>query len=704
MSEEKPFVLHSDYQPSGDQPEAIQALVAGLQKKEHYQTLLGVTGSGKTFTIANVIAQVQRPTLVISHNKTLAAQLYSELKGFFPENAVEFFISFYDYYQPEAYIPQTDTYIAKDSSRNDELDKLRLAATSSLLERKDVIVVASVSCLYGLGSPEDFNALKARLVLNQDVKRDDLLRQLVEIQYTRNDMAPTRGEFRAAGDTLEIYLSHRDDFIRVEFWGDTVDRITRHDPVTRNVIEELKEAVIFPAKHFVIPQERIDMARKGILKEMNEQIEMFERENKLVEAQRIHQRTTYDLDMLHEIGYCQGIENYSRHLANRPPGSRPFTLMDYFPDDYLTVIDESHVTLPQVHAMHRADCSRKQVLVDNGFRLPSALDNRPVTYDEFKSMQNNIIFTSATPGDYELSLATPIEQVVRPTGLLDPAVEVRPLETQVDDAINEIKKCIAGGTRVLVTTLTKRMSEELSDFLRKVDIRSRYLHSELDAIERVDILRGLRAGEIDCLVGINLLREGLDLPEVSLVLVMDADKEGFLRSETALTQTAGRASRNAGGRVILYADRITDSMKRMMDKTNARRTKQILYNKENNIVPKTINRAVQESLRIYSEAETQVEGLVKEEGQEYEVIETVRELEKEMQEAAEALEFERAAMLRDQIRTLEDGGKKGKKANKSSQKWLKKCDELKKDIRKKQPAKKKNKQGNIISKDSPFFL
>ncbi len=646
---DKPFIVHSEYQPAGDQPQAIDALARGIERGDRYQTLLGVTGSGKTFTLANMIAKVQRPTLVVSHNKTLAAQLYSELKSFFPENAVEYFVSYYDYYQPEAYIPQTDTYIAKDSAINDGLERLRLSATGALLERRDVIVVASVSCLYGLGSPEDFADMRAKVLVSQDLSRDELLRKLVEIQYTRNDIAPERGQFRAAGDTIEIFPSHREDFLRVEFWGNTVERVTRHDATTRKMTEDLQEAIIFPAKHFVLPQERVKAAERSILQELDEQVAKFERENRLVEAQRIHQRTTYDLEMLKEIGYCSGIENYSRHLTGRAPGSRPYTLVDYFPDDFVTIIDESHATLPQVQAMARADHNRKQTLVDNGFRLPSALDNRPLTFEEFTALQHNTIFVSATPGDYEMGLTTPVEQVVRPTGLLDPEVEVRPLADQVDDVIEEIRLRAARNERVLVTTLTKRMAEDLSDYLRKLDVRSRYLHSDLDAIERVDILRSLRAGEFDCLVGINLLREGLDLPEVSLVAVMDADKEGFLRSERSLIQTAGRAARNEGGKVILYADKITDSMQRMITLTQDRREKQKAYNAENGITPTTIRRHIQTSLRIYEEAERTVADTIGEEEGEYDVLETIRQLEQDMQEAAATLEFERAAMLRDQI-------------------------------------------------------
>ena len=656
------FILHSEYQPAGDQPEAIDALVRELsERRSHYATLQGVTGSGKTFTMANVIERLQRPTLVISHNKTLAAQLYSELKNFFPENAVEYFVSYYDYYQPEAYIPATDTYIAKDSAINDELERLRLAATGALLERPDVIVVASVSCIYGMGDPQEFASMEQHIVIDQGISRDELLRKLIELQYTRNDIAPERGQFRATGDTVEIYLSHREDYLRVEFWGDRVDQMTRHNVVTRSLIETVTQASIFPCKLFVTSAERLRIATQAIREELATQVDKFERANKLVEAQRIHQRTTYDLEMLQEVGYCQGIENYSRHLAGREPGSRPFTLIDYFPKDFLTIIDESHATLPQLHAMQNADRNRKTVLVENGFRLPSALDNRPLTYDEFKSLQNQVLFVSATPGPYELDHTVPVQQVIRPTGLLDPAVEIRPLAGQVDDAIEEIRAMAERHERVLVTTLTKRMAEDLSEYLRKVGLRTRYLHSELDALERVDIIRSLRSGEFDALVGINLLREGLDIPEVALVLVMDADKEGFLRSETSLVQTAGRAARNAQGRVILYADKITDSMQKMLDVTSKRRELQIAFNKAHGITPKTIRRAVQESLRIAEAADQTVANVVKDSGEGgYDVVEARRQLEEEMQAAAAALEFERAAMLRDQLFQLDGKGAGGK--------------------------------------------
>jgi excinuclease ABC subunit B len=514
--------------------------------------------------------------------------------------------------------------------------------------------VCSVSCLYGLGSPADFEAMQARIVINGTLERDDLLRRLVDIQYARNDVAPERGSFRAMGDTLDIYPSYRDDFVRVEFWGDTIERLSRRDALTHAVVEELNEIAIFPAKHFVIPQDRISQAEQGILAELDEQVARFEREGRLVEAQRIFQRTMYDLEMLREIGYCQGIENYSRHLAGRKPGSRPYTLIDYFPEDFVTIVDESHVTLPQIHAMYTADRNRKLVLVEHGFRLPSALDNRPLNFEEYEALQRNILFVSATPGPYELGLSTPVEQVVRPTGLLDPEIEVRPLENQIDDVIHEIRARAAQGQRTLVTTLTKRTAEDLSDYLRNLEVRSRYLHSEVDAIERVDILRSLRAGDFDCLVGINLLREGLDLPEVSLVAVLDADKEGFLRSETSLMQTAGRAARHVNGKVILYADLLTDSMRQVIETTRERRARQEAFNRQHGITPRTVRRAIQSSLRRYEEAEETVAHVVAEAGADYNVVETVRQLEKEMFEAAEALEFERAAMLRDQIRTLQE--------------------------------------------------
>ena len=659
------FILHSEFQPAGDQPEAIAALVGGIREKHlHYQTLQGVTGSGKTFTMANVIQRLQMPTLVISHNKTLAAQLYSELKAFFPENAVEYFVSYYDYYQPEAYIPSTDTYIAKDSAINDELERLRLAATGALLERRDVIVVASVSCIYGMGDPEEFASLEAKIVIDQTISRDDLLRKLVFLQYTRNDLAPERGQFRASGDTVEVYLSHREDYLEIQFWGDSIESMCYRNVMTHTLVERTDSAIIFPCKLFVTSKEKMEAARRAIQEELREQVRDFEERNKLVEAQRIHQRTTYDLEMLQEVGYCQGIENYSRHLSAREPGSRPFTLIDYFPrEGFLTIIDESHVTLPQLHAMQNADRNRKMVLVENGFRLPSALDNRPLTYNEFRSLQQNVIFVSATPGAYELSLTQPVRQIIRPTGLLDPKVEVRPLAGQVDDAIEEIRRMAEKKERVLVTTLTKRMAEELSEYLRKVGLESRYLHSDLDALERVEIIRGLRAGDFDCLVGINLLREGLDLPEVALVMVMDADKEGFLRSASSLIQTAGRAARNAEGRVILYADVITDSIQRLLQETEERRERQMAFNQAHGITPKTIRRAVQASLHVAEEAKDKVASVLRKHGQgvseeeaeyQYDLTEAKRQLEEEMQQAADALEFLKARGIEMKDREVDD--------------------------------------------------
>ena len=648
------FQLHSEYQPAGDQPHAIGQLVESLAKGNRDQTLLGVTGSGKTFTLANVIEKIRRPALIISHNKTLAAQLYSEFKGFFPDNAVEYFVSYYDYYQPEAYIPQTDTYIAKDASINDEIERLRLAATSALLERRDVIIVASVSCIYGLDSPENVKAMTTSLAIDNELERDELLRRLVEMQYDRNDIAPARGNFRASGDTVDIYPSYREDMYRVEFWGDLVEQITRLDPLTKDTIEEVNQLVLFPAKHFVMPYERIEEAEKSIMAELHDQVAKFEREGKLVEAQRLYQRTLYDLEMMKELGYCSGIENYSRHLSGRAPGSRPYTLLDFFPEDYVTIIDESHVTLPQVGGMYNADRSRKRTLVEHGFRLPSALDNRPLDFNEFNEMVRQLIYVSATPGDYELDRTVPIEQVARPTGLLDPEVEVRPLEGQVDDLIEQIRQRAENNERVLVTTLTKRTAEDLADYMRDIDLRVRYMHSEIGAIDRVELIRGLRDGEFDCLIGINLLREGLDLPEVSLVAIMDADKEGFLRSERSLIQTAGRAARNLHGKVIMYADRITGNMQKMLDVTNERRERQEAFNVEHNITPRTVIRPVQSSLKLYEEAEDIVESVIEEAGGDYSYTETIQRLEREMKEAADALEFERAAMIRDQIRKIEN--------------------------------------------------
>lgn len=648
----KQFDLVSDYQPAGDQPQAIRQLVEGMKENKHFQILQGVTGSGKTFTLANMIARINRPVLVLSHNKTLAAQLYSEFKNFFPNNAVEYFVSYYDYYQPEVYLPQTDTYIAKDTAINEELDKLRLAATSSLIQRRDVIVVCSVSCIYGLGSPEDFEAMQISLEVGAEFDRDEFLHKLVEIQYERNDYAPERGKFRVSGDTIDIFPSYRDEFLRVAFWGDEVESLSIHDRVTGNKLEEMTQTTLFPAKHFVISKSKIDHAKAAIMAELQEQVRFFEQRNRMVEAQRIWQRTCYDLEMLSEIGYCQGIENYSRHLAGRPEGERPMTLLDYFPDDFVTIIDESHVTIPQIRAMYNADRNRKLTLIENGFRLPSALDNRPLNFAEFESIQRQVVFVSATPAVYELSLAEPILQIIRPTGLLDPIVEVRPLAGQVDDVIAETVARISKKERVLITTLTKKTAEDLSDYLRKLDIKARYLHSSVDTIERVDIIRALRNGEVDCLVGVNLLREGLDLPEVSLVAILDADKEGFLRSETSLIQTAGRTARHKNGTVILYADRMTGSMQRFLDVTTERRKLQEAYNAEYHIEPKSVARATQYSLRMFEETEDSTLLAVAEDSSDYNLEARIAELEAEMQIAADSLNFEKAILLRDKIAKL----------------------------------------------------
>jgi len=647
------FELVAGYAPTGDQPEAIAALVSGLRAGRRFQTLEGVTGSGKTFTVANVIAQWGQPTLVISHNKTLAAQLYAELKGFFPHNAVEYFVSYYDYYQPEAYIPQTDTYIEKDSAINEAIERLRLAATDSLLNRKDVIVVASVSCIYGLGSPEDYACMTLRLERGQPVNRDHALQRLVDIQYARNDIECAPGTFRARGDVLDIFPSYAEHGLRVEFFGDTVERIRRFQPLTGKMEEDLPRVVISPARHFVMPQPKIAAALAAIEEEMRARVAEFEAQGKLLEAQRIKMRTEYDLEMLRAIGFCSGIENYSRHLSGRAAGERPATLLDYFPGDFLTVMDESHVTLPQVRGMFNGDRARKTVLVDHGFRLPSALDNRPMQFDEFLSAAGPILFTTATPGPYERQVAGPsVPQLIRPTGLLDPPVIVRPLAGQVDDLIAEIRDTAARGERALVTTLTKKTAEDLAGYLAALKLRVKYLHSDIDAIERVEILRGLRKADFDCLIGINLLREGLDLPEVSLVAVLDADKEGFLRSETSLMQTAGRAARHETGRVILYADRVTDSMRRMMDTTAARRARQLEYNTARGITPRGIRKAIQASLAVEEAAQATAVRAVREAGADVDVQQALADIERDMLDAASALEYERAALLRDQLEEL----------------------------------------------------
>ena len=655
-----PFKLVADYRPSGDQPRAIDELLGGFARGKRFQTLLGVTGSGKTFTIANVIAKMGRPTLVISHNKTLAAQLYGELKGFFPENAVEFFISYYDYYQPEAYIPSTDTYIEKDTSINDDIDRLRLRATSSLLERDDVVIVASVSCIYGLGSPEDYKDMMVFLQKGQAYPRDKLLRDLIKIQYNRNDIDFSRGNFRVRGDVVEVHPAYDDVAVRIDYFGDEIERLTLVNLVDGHVLEEKERQTIYPARHFVTEAYKIERAIKGIEEELEDRLEFFRKNGKLLEAQRLATRTKYDIEMLQEIGYCTGIENYSRHLSGREAGQKPYTLFDFFPKDFLLIVDESHQTIPQVRGMYHGDRTRKQTLVEYGFRLPSALDNRPYFFDEFENAINRAIFISATPAEYEVAKSggEVVEQIIRPTGLIDPAIEVRPLETQVDDLIGEIKNATASGNRVLVTTLTKRMAEDLTDYLANLGIKVRYLHSEIDAIDRVEILRDLRLAQFEALVGINLLREGLDLPEVSLVAILDADKEGFLRSDRSLIQTAGRAARNKAGKVILYADKITDSMARAIEETNRRRNLQIEYNKEHGIEPQTIYKSRDEILKTTAFADSKTAPPEKSIHEELDAVarleaeEKMVQLMRMMNKAARQLEFEKAALIRDEISKL----------------------------------------------------
>ncbi len=648
-----PFLLQAGFEPTGDQPQAIAALCGGLESKLPYQILEGVTGSGKTFTMANVIQRCGMPTIVISHNKTLAAQLYGELKAFFPGNAVEYFVSYYDYYQPEAYIPQTDTHIEKDASINEEIERLRLSATNSLLCRDDVIIVASVSCIYGLGSPEDYTDMLVSITVGDSVDRDAVLRGLVDIQYTRNDYEPEPGTFRVRGDTVDIFPSYSTSGLRIEFFGEDVETIQEIDPMTGKVTRGLEHVAVSPAKHFVMPYEKIEEAIERIKAELEARVKWFEDHGKLIEAQRLQQRTRFDIEMMKELGYCSGIENYSRHLSGRGEGEPPATLLNYFPGEFLTIIDESHATIPQLRAMYNGDQSRKQTLVDHGFRLPSAKDNRPLSYDEFLKTVGPVIFATATPGTFELQVAPePVRQVIRPTGLVDPPVEVRPLANQIDDLMEEIRSHAERKERVLVTTLTKRTAEDLSDYLRESGLRVEYLHSDIDAIERVEVLRRLRLGEFDCLVGINLLREGLDLPEVALVGILDADKEGFLRSETALIQTAGRTARHVDGKVILYADTITDSMQRMMDLTESRRDRQLAYNAEHNITPASVARAIDEGLRTTYDTTEIERNVVREAGETYDVHLAVQELEREMLAAAEALEFERAAQLRDEMLEL----------------------------------------------------
>jgi excinuclease ABC subunit B len=648
------FQLKSEYTPRGDQPEAIKQLVKGINLGEKHQTLLGVTGSGKTFTMAHVIQQVQKPTLVMAPNKTLAAQLCSEFKEFFPNNAVEYFVSYYDYYQPEAYVPSSDTYIEKDSSINEEIDKLRHSATAALFERKDVIIVASVSCIYGLGSPEDYRELMLSLREGMIYDRDDILRKLVDIQYTRNDIDFHRGTFRVRGDVIEIIPSNSgEQAVRIEMFGDEIERILEVDTLTGEVLSRQKFAAIFPASHYVIADEKQERAIQTIEKELEERLKYFRENDKLLEAQRLEQRTRYDLEMMKEIGFCQGIENYSRHLTGRPQGEAPYTLFDFFPEDFLLVIDESHVTVPQIGAMYAGDLSRKTVLVEHGFRLPSALDNRPLRFTEFEEKVKQAVYVSATPGAYEhKNSQRVVEQIIRPTGLLDPQIEVRPIKGQIDDSIHEIQLRVKKEQRTLVTTLTKRMAEDLTDYLKEVGIRVRYMHSDINTIERMKIIRDLRLGEFDVLVGINLLREGLDLPEVSLVTILDADKEGFLRSERSLIQTIGRAARNVEGQVIMYADRITDSMDKAIRETNRRRKIQGEYNEIYHIIPQTIQKSVRELLEISYKTEDKGKGKKKDQLPKEEIKRLIEQMEKEMREKAKNMEFERAAELRDLIMEL----------------------------------------------------
>lgn len=657
------FELVSNYQPQGDQPKAIEKLVEGIHQGKQHQTLLGATGTGKTFTVSNLIKEVNKPTLVIAHNKTLAGQLYSEFKEFFPNNAVEYFVSYYDYYQPEAYVPQTDTFIEKDASINDEIDKLRHSATSSLFERRDVIIIASVSCIYGLGSPEEYRELVLSLRTEMEIERNQLLRKLVDIQYSRNDIDFQRGTFRVRGDVVEIFPASRDEHcIRVEFFGDEIERIREVDALTGEILGDRDHVAIFPASHFVTREEKMEKAIINIEKELEQQLEKLRENGKLLEAQRLEQRTRYDLEMMREMGFCSGIENYSRHLTLRPPGSTPYTLLDYFPDDFMIVVDESHVTIPQIRAMYNGDQARKQVLVDHGFRLPSALDNRPLTFDEFEKHINHIVHVSATPGPYELE-KTPevVEQIIRPTGLLDPIIEVRPIEGQIDDLIGEIHARVEKNERVLVTTLTKKMSEDLTDYLKEIGIKVNYLHSEIKTLERIEIIRDLRLGKYDVLVGINLLREGLDIPEVSLVAILDADKEGFLRSERSLIQTIGRAARNAEGRVIMYADNMTKSMDIAIQETKRRREQQEAYNEKFGITPQTIHKKIRDVIKATK---------VHEDSEEYETKaapklsrmskkereKVIENVEMEMKDAAKALDFEKAAELRDLLLELKAEG------------------------------------------------
>jgi excinuclease ABC subunit B len=648
------FKLHSPYPPLGDQPQAIEKLLKRIRTGEKHSTLLGVTGSGKTFTMANVIQALDRPTLILSHNKTLAAQLYSEFKQFFPENAVEYFVSYFDYYQPEAYIPRSDTYIEKDSSTNEEIERLRLSATSSLLTRRDTLVVASVSCIYGLGSPEDYRNMICTIEKGQFLSREVFLARLVEMQYDRNDYNFTRGKFRVRGDTVELCPAYTEDAVRVEFFGDEIERITRIEPMTGDTLQELDTMPIFAARHYVTPADKMRRAQQTIRMELDDRIAVLEKEGKLLEAQRLKMRTTFDLEMMEEMGFCNGIENYSRHTSGRPPGSRPYTLIDFFPSDFLTIIDESHVAVPQIGGMYEGDRSRKTVLVEHGFRLPSALDNRPLKFPEFDALVGQRLYVSATPSKYEVEQSGGItaEQIIRPTGLLDPEIEIKPLAGQIDDLIEQARLRVAKGERVLVTTLTKRTAEDLADYLRDLGVKVRYIHSEIDTIERVEILRSLRTGEVDVLIGINLLREGLDLPEVSLVAVLDADKEGFLRSQTSLIQTAGRAARHLNGLVILYADKVTEAIRQLIAISKSRREKQLAYNTAHNITPRSVVRAVQESLGNVLKGRQIAAGVVGEATPDMDVMQVLQELETEMLAASASMHYEKAALLRDQIMEL----------------------------------------------------
>ena len=648
------FELVSDYKPTGDQPKAIKYLSKGIEEGKKFQTLLGVTGSGKTFTMANIIQQVQKPTLVLAHNKTLAGQLYSEFKEFFPENNVEYFVSYYDYYQPESYIPSSDTYIEKDASINDEIDKLRHSATASLFESKDVIIVSSVSCIYGLGDPIDYENMIISLRLGMQKSRDEVLKKLIKMQYTRNELDFKRGTFRAKGDIVEIYPSDQSESaIRVEFWGDEIEKISEINPLTGKTIGTRNHVMIFPNSHYVTTKDKMERAIGTIEEELEERIKYFKSEGKLIEAQRIEERTNFDIEMMKETGFCQGIENYSRHISGRQPGSPPFTLFDYFPDDFLLLIDESHATIPQVRAMYNGDKARKDSLVNYGFRLPSAYDNRPLTFKEFEERINQVVFVSATPADYEKehSKENVVEQIIRPTGLLDPKIEVKPIENQIDDLIEQIRERIEKKERVLVTTLTKKMAEDLTDYLKNVDIKVNYMHSDIKALERMEIIRNLRLGEFDVLVGINLLREGLDIPEVSLVAILDADKEGFLRSERSLIQTIGRAARNTNGKVIMYADELTDSMEKAISETNRRREIQMQYNKEHNIVPKTISKSVRDTIKATVLEDVSSEYNIK---QDENIEEIITKLTDEMLKYASKMEFEKAAELRDKIKELQE--------------------------------------------------